>query len=329
MRIITAGAVANDHLMTFPGTFADQLLADSLEHVSLNFLVDDLQVHAGGTGANVAYAAGQLGAQPALVAAVGVDFDGGQRAFLDAHGVDTSHVQVSTTRHSARFVCTTDSTGAQIGSFYPGAMTEAARIRLAPIVAALGGCDAVIVSPDDPGAMLAHADECRAAGWSLWADPGQTSARFAGEDLAAFLSGATYVFSNAYERELIERKTGWSPADALARVGTWVITRGAAGSEIHRLGKTVVHVPVVPVARAADPTGAGDAFRGGFVAARAWGLGDERCAQVGAAIAAVSVESVGPQEYTATVPTVLERVRSAYGDAVADEIATAAAAGQS
>jgi adenosine kinase len=292
--------------------------------VSLNFLVDDLQVHAGGTGANVAYAAGQLGAGPVLLASVGADFDSGQRAFLEAHGVNTRHVRVSATRHTARFVCTTDATGAQIGSFYPGAMTEAADVTLAPVVEALGGCDAVIVSPDDPGAMLAHADECRAAGWPLWADPGQTSARFGGEDLARFLTGATYVFSNAYERELIERKTGWSPDDALARVGAWIVTRGVEGSEIHRRGEEVVRVDVVPVAHAADPTGAGDAFRGGFAAAHGWGLGDERCAQVGAAIASLSVESVGPQEYTASVDSVLGRVRATYGDAAADEIAAAA-----
>jgi adenosine kinase len=324
MRIITAGAVANDHLMTFPGRFADQLLAGSLERVSLSFLVDDLNVYPGGTGANVAYAAGLLGVRPTFVAAVGSDFAGAGRTWLDDHGVDTRFLRVSTTRHTARFTNTSDTQGAQIGSFYPGAMVEASEIRLGPIVAELGGVDVVLLSPDDPQAMLGYADECRSAGWRFWADIGQQIARFDAEEVTRFVTGAAYLFTNSYEAELVEHRTGWTVDEALSRVGTWIVTHGPEPIEIRRSGAEPVRVPIVRADRAVDPTGAGDAFRGGFLAGHSWGLADERAAQVGAAIAAFSVESVGPQEYQLTIPSLVDRIRATYGDAAADEIAKAA-----
>ncbi|MDQ1724203.1 MAG: adenosine kinase [Frankiaceae bacterium] len=323
MRIITTGSIANDHLMSFDGQFAEQIRADSLEHLSVSFLVNELNIHRGGTGANISYAAGLLGARPALVGAVGSDFEGDGRAWLEDHGVDTRFVSVSASRHTARFVCTTDSTGAQIGSFYPGAMAEAAGISLAPVVAALGGCDAVLVGPDDPTAMLAHADECRAAGWPLWADVGQQVARFEAADLTAFVDGATYLFTNTFEAGVLEHKTGWSTAEVLARVGTWVVTRGSESVEIRTAAAAPLVIPVVPVVNAVDPTGAGDAFRGGFLAAHGWGLSDERAAQVGAAVAAFSVEAPGPQEYTVTIEGVVQKIRSVYGEDSASEVAAA------
>ena len=324
MRIITTGSIANDHLMSYDGLFAEQIRADSLEHLSVSFLVNELNIHRGGTGANIAYAAGLLGARPALVGAVGADFEGDGRSWLDEHGVDTRFVSVSPTAKTARFVCTTDTSGAQIGSFYVGAMAEAAGISLGPVVEALGGVDAVLVGPDDPTAMLAHADACRAAGWPLWADIGQQVTRFDGASVTAFIDGATYLFTNTYEAAAVEDKTGWSTGQVLERVGTWIVTRGSESVEIRTASAAPVVVPVVQVTNAVDPTGAGDAFRGGFLAAHGWGLGDERCAQVGAAVAAVSVEASGPQEYSVTVADVVERVRGTYGDEAAAEVAAAA-----
>lgn len=326
MRLLTTGSVANDHLMTFNGRFAEQLLPESLQRLSLSVLVDDLQEHRGGTGADVAYAAGQLGASPVLVAAVGADFEAGARPFLEAHGVDTRFMHVSATRLSARFVCTTDADGAQLGSFYPGAMVEAAGIRLAPIVDAIGAPDAVIVSANAPEAMLAHADECRAAGWPLWADPGQQTARFDGSELTAFMAGATYLFTNEYETDVLLEKTGLTVDDILERVGAWIVTLGANGSELRRRGERAIAVPVVPVANVADPTGAGDALRGGFAAALGWGLGAERALQVGATVSAFVVEVVGPQEYAVSPADVVARMRSVFGDTAADEVEAAVGA---
>ncbi|MDQ1681166.1 MAG: adenosine kinase, partial [Frankiaceae bacterium] len=228
------------------------------------------------------------------------------------------------TRHTARFTNTSDTEGSQIGSFYPGAMVEASEIRLAPVVAELGGVDVVLLSPDDPQAMLGYADECRAAGWRFWADIGQQIARFDADQVSRFVTGAAYLFTNSYEAELVEHRTGWTADEVLARVGTWIVTHGSEPIEIRRAGAERVRVPIVRAERSVDPTGAGDAFRGGFLAGHSWGLADERAAEVGAAVAAFSVESVGPQEYQASVASVVARIRATYGDAAADEIAASA-----
>jgi adenosine kinase len=203
-------------------------------------------------------------------------------------------------------------------------MVEASEIRLAPVVAELGGVDVVLLSPDDPQAMLGYADECRAAGWRFWADIGQQIARFDADQVSRFVTGAAYLFTNSYEAELVEHRTGWTADEVLARVGTWIVTHGSEPIEIRRAGAERVRVPIVRAERSVDPTGAGDAFRGGFLAGHSWGLADERAAEVGAAVAAFSVESVGPQEYQASVASVVARIRATYGDAAADEIAASA-----
>ncbi|HWM35982.1 MAG TPA: PfkB family carbohydrate kinase, partial [Streptomyces sp.] len=137
MRIAVTGSIANDHLMTFPGRFSDQLVADQLHTVSLSFLVDTLDIRRGGVGANIAFGMGQLGANPILVGAAGEDF-GDYRAWLERHGVDTESVHISELKHTARFVCTTDEAHNQIGSFYTGAMSEARQIELQTVAGRVG-----------------------------------------------------------------------------------------------------------------------------------------------------------------------------------------------
>lgn len=326
MRIAVTGSVASDHLMTFPGRFADEIRAGSLESLSLSFLVDDLVVRRGGTGANIAYVAASLGVRPALVASVGADFVPDGVTFLRDVGVDTKSLVVSETRQTARFVGMFDSVQAQLAAFYTGAMAEARDIDLAATAERLGGLDVVIVAPDDPEAMHRHADACRSNGWALWADPGWQMARFTGEEAARFCDGATYLFTNAFEAEMVESKTGRTRDDVLDRVGVWVVTRGGDGVDIRVRGRDDVHVPAVPVERVADPTGAGDAFRGGFVAAHSWGLPDERAAMLGATAAAYAVETVGPQDFTVTLDEALVRLGETYGAEAAGEIRDARAA---
>ena len=300
--------------MTFPGRFAEQLLPDQLAHLSVSFLVTDLEVRRGGVGANIAFGLGVLGLRPLLVGAVGADF-GDYRAWLDRHGVDTSGVHVSELRHTARFVCTTDSDHNQIASFYPGAMSESREIELAP----LGDLDLVIVSPNDPDAMRRHTDEARERGIPFVADPSQQLASLDGDAVRALVVGAEVLMTNAYESALIEHKTGWTSDDVLARVGVRITTHGAEGAVIDGRDMEPVKVPVVPAREVADPTGGGDAFRAGFLAGRSWGLPVERAAQVGSMVATLCLESVGPQEYSIDRRDFIERIGASYGDqAVAD-----------
>lgn len=260
MRIAVTGSIATDHLMTFPGRFADQLVADQLHTVSLSFLVDNLDVRRGGVAANICFGMGLLGTNPILVGAAGADFDE-YRAWLDRHGVDTGSVRISEVLHTARFVCTTDADHNQIGSFYTGAMSEARLIELKNVADRVGGLDLVSIGADDPEAMLRHTEECRSRNIPFAADFSQQIARMDGEEIRILLDGATYLFSNEYEKGLIESKTGWSDEEILAKVGHRVTTLGARGVRIERVGEPVIEVGCPEEDSKADPTGVGDAFR--------------------------------------------------------------------
>jgi len=319
MKIVVTGSIATDHLMHFPGRFADQFIADQLHKVSLSFLVDDLVVRRGGIAPNIAFGMAQLGLRPVLLGAVGPDFTD-YRTWLERHNVDCESLWVSETAHTARFVCTTDEDMCQIGSFYAGAMAEARNIELAPVAARIGGIDLVIVSPNDPAAMVRHTEECRQRGYRFVADPSQQLARMSGEDVRLLIDGASYLLTNEYEKELLENKTGYSDADVLKRVDVRVTTLGRNGVRITGRDIPTVEVPIAKETHAYDPTGVGDGFRAGFFAGLSWGLGLERAAQVGSMLATQVLETVGTQEYTVAPEEFTKRIAESYGDAAADEI---------
>ncbi|MQA12326.1 MAG: carbohydrate kinase family protein [Pseudonocardiaceae bacterium] len=319
MRIAVTGSIATDHLMAFPGKFTEQLVADQLEHVSLSFLVDQLDIRRGGVAANIAFGLGSLGISPTLVGAVGADFDD-YRSWLQRHGVDTKSVHVSETRHTARFLCTTDEAQNQIASFYAGAMTEARDIELLPVAERLGGLDLVVIAPNDPDAMVRHTEECRQRGYPFVADPSQQLARMDGAAIRSLVDGAAYLFTNEYETALLLQSTGWSHDEVLGRVDTWVMTHGSEGVRIEVKGQDPVQVSAVPVKAEAEPTGVGDAFRAGFL----WGLNArlslERSAQVGCTLATIVLETIGTQEYTLDRAGFSDRVARTYGEVAAAEI---------
>jgi adenosine kinase len=318
MTVLVAGSIATDHLMSFPGKFSEQLLADQLHKVSLSFLVDDLVVRRGGVAANIAFGMGQLGGRPVLMGAVGADFDE-YRAWLQRHGVVCDFVHVSDVHHTARFVCTTDQEMCQIASFYAGAMSEARNIELAPAWRATDA-DLAVISADDPEAMLRHSSECRSRGFRFAADPSQQIARMSGAELLDLIDGADLLFTNDYEKSLLESKTGLSEADVMARVNVRVTTLGSRGVEI--VGRDVerVHVPVAKERDRVDPTGVGDAFRAGFLTSREWGLSWERAAQVGSLLATMVLETVGTQEYVVKPNEFADRLAESYGDDCAADV---------
>ncbi|MCS0636330.1 carbohydrate kinase family protein [Streptomyces sp. LP05-1] len=319
MRIAVTGSIATDHLMTFPGRFADQLVADQLHTVSLSFLVDTLDVRRGGVGPNICFGMGQLGIRPVLVGAAGSDFDE-YRAWLDRHGVDTDSVRISEVLHTARFVCTTDADHNQIGSFYTGAMSEARQIELKAVADRVGGLDLVLIGADDPEAMLRHTEECKTRSIPFAADFSQQIARMSGDEIRTLLDGATYLFSNEYEKGLIESKTGWSDEEILDRVGHRVTTLGARGVRIERAGEPAIEVGTPDEEAKVDPTGVGDAFRAGFLAGLSWGVGLERAAQVGCMLATLVIETLGTQEYTLRRANFMDRFTKTYGDEAAAEV---------
>lgn len=320
MTIVVTGSIATDHLMKFPGKFSEQLLADHLQKVSLSFLVDDLVLHRGGVAGNMAFAIGVLGGDVALVGAAGKDFDE-YRAWLTSHGVDCSDVLISESAYTARFVCTTDEDMAQIASFYPGAMSESRNIKLADVVARTETIDLVIVGANDPEAMFLHTEECRELGLAFAADPSQQLARLSGAEIRKLIDGATYLFTNDYEWDLLLQKSGWTEAEVMSQIELRVTTLGPKGVDLVSADGTTIHVDVVPETHQADPTGIGDAFRAGFLTGRAAGLSLERAAQLASLVAVLVLEASGPQEWEWDRAVAVERLSEAYGPEAAQEIA--------
>jgi adenosine kinase len=319
MKIAVSGSIATDHLMHFPGRFAEQLIADQLHKVSLSFLVDDLVVRRGGVAANIAYGMAQLGLRPVLLGAVGNDF-ADYRSWLERHGVDCASVHVSEIAHTARFVCTTDLDMCQIASFYAGAMSESRNIELAPVAVRIGGLDLVLISASDPEAMLRQSAECRVRGYPFAADPSQQLARMDGGDVAKLIDGADYLMTNDYEKSLLQSKTGLTDAQLLDRVKIRVTTLGKDGVEIAGRDVGPLRVPIAREIRAYDPTGVGDGFRAGFFAGLSWNLGLERAAQIGSLLATLVLETDGAQEYEVRRDVFVKRLAESYGDAAAEDV---------
>lgn len=319
MKIGVAGSVGRDHLMTFPGKFTDSLVADSLEKVSLSFLVDGLDIRRGGCAANIAFGMGVLGLNPVLISAVGKDWED-YEAWLTRHGVDTSHVLISETLHTALYMVTTDTELNQIASFFPGAMSEARDIELQPIMDKTGKFDLLVISPDDPEAMLRHSEVAREQGIAFAADPSQQMARMSGEDIKKLIEGAAYLFMNEYELALASQKTGWSDSEILNSVEVRIVTLGSQGAKVEQKGKPTINVGIAKEKGKVDPTGVGDSFRSGFIAGLAWGLGLERCAQMGSMLATYVIETKGTQEYRFTRDEFLTRFSEAFGVEAANDV---------
>lgn len=291
MKIVVTGSIAYDYLMSFPGRFTEHFLTEHIDKVSLSFLVDTMDKRRGGCAPNIAYTLALLGERPYLMATAGEDF-GEYRQWLDAAGVDTSLVKQVAGKFTASFFCSTDQENNQIASFYTGAMANAGELsfRLA------GGADLAIISPNDPGAMLQYANECRALGIPYVFDPGQQCARMSGDELRAGVVGAAIVICNDYEYELLRQKTGMDAAGMLQHTRALVITRGENGSTILTAGGRA-EVAAVPPTRIVDPTGVGDAYRGGFMKGMASGAPYDICARLGSVAATFALEHLGGQSH--------------------------------
>jgi adenosine kinase len=317
VRIAVTGSIATDHLMTFPGRFVDQLIPDKLDKIALSFLVDSLEIRYGGVAANIAFGMGSLGLRPLLVGTVGADF-AEYRAWLDAHGVDTSTVRQSAVHHTGRFISTTDADLNHFSSFYPGAMTEDQDIDLGELE---GSVDLVLIGASDPDAMRSFTKQCRDHQIPFAADTSWQLARMDGEQVRDLVDGAAYLFCNEYESTLTERKSGWSADEVTARVGVRVTTLGADGARVDRAGQPPILVGPITGVAPVEPTGAGDAFRAGFLAATAWGLSLERAAQLGNLMAVHALEAVGPQDYEIEAGPLAKRFGAVYGPEAAEELA--------
>ena len=309
MDILLSGSVAYDYLMTFPGLFQEHILPEKLGSISLSFLVESMSRQRGGTAPNIAYTLALLGQRPRLIATVGEDFEE-YRAWLENKGVDTAWAKVVPGKYTASFFATTDTSNAQIASFYPGGMADAASLSVKSVEQRP---DLVVISPTDPAAMKLHAAECRELGIPYLYDPSQQVLRLEGEDLARDMDGARFLFVNDYEFGLISKKTGLDLEGMLNHVDIIVVTRGEDGASVYADGKEIT-IPIVPAELVIDPTGVGDAFRGGFLTGYAHGFDWELCAQIGVVAATYCIEHNGPQNHHYTREEFVQRFRKHFDD---------------
>jgi adenosine kinase len=307
MSIVVTGSIAFDYLMSFPGKFTEHFLPEHMNRVSLSFLVDSMDKRRGGCAPNIAYTLALLGERPRLMATAGQDFDD-YRRWLESAGVDTSLVREIGGKFTASFFCSTDNDSNQIASFYTGAMANAGELSFRGI----DDCDLAIISPNDPGAMVQYAEECRTIGVPFIWDPGQQCARMSGSELRDGLTGSAIVVCNDYEFELIRQKTSLGEEDILEHTGALVVTKGEAGCSIHTQSARD-DVPAVIPERIVDPTGVGDAFRSGFMKGLAHRADYPVCARIGAVAATYALEHLGGQSHAYSWDEFVSRYEVNFG----------------
>jgi adenosine kinase len=309
MKLLLTGSIAYDYLMKFPGYFRDHILPEQLEFISLSFLVESMVRQRGGIAPNIAYTMALLGGRPSLLATAGEDFEE-YRLYLENLGVDTSCVRIIPGEFTATYFANTDLSNAQIASFYPGAMAYAGQLSLRDLDALP---DYVVISPNEPEAMVRYVDECQELSVPYLYDPSQQIPRLSDEALQRGVEGAHSLFVNQYESYLIQKRTGLAVKELLADMHYAVVTYGKEGSVVYT-NETERCIPSVEPERIVDPTGVGDAFRGGFLTGYLHHFDLETCGQIGALAATYCLEQQGPQGHHFTPAEFIARFRRHFDD---------------
>lgn len=309
MRIVITGSIAYDYIMSFPGRFRDHILPGKLESLALSFLVESMTRHRGGVAPNISYTLALLGGRPAILATAGMDF-ADYRAWLEAQGVDTSAIKIIPDIYTASFFAGKDIVNGQIALFYPGAMAHAAEVSFHDLPYQ---ADFAVISPDDPAAMRQHLRECLELSIPYAYDVSWQLARLAREEIVEGVLGCRMLVVNDYEMSLIADKTGVAETDPRLADKIVVVTRGENGATIYSDG-CCHNIPAVPPRAVLDPTGAGDAFRGGLLRGMEAGWGWEVAGRVGALAATYCLENLGPQNHAYTRAEFVSRYRENFDD---------------
>jgi adenosine kinase len=311
MSVLITGSIAYDYIMQFPGYFKDHILPEKIENISVSFLVDSMRRQRGGVATNIAYNLALLGERPRIMATVGQDF-AEYRAWLEANNVDTSAIVEIKDDFTASFFVSTDMRQNQIASFYTGAMAHAHTLSFKEHARG-DAIDLVVISPNDPRAMVQYARECKELRLPYVYDPSQQIIRLSGDELAEGVRGSKMTIVNEYEFEMLKNKTGWTDDQVAARTETLIVTNGEKGSQI-RVGGARIEIPPVPPRHQADPTGVGDAYRGGIIKGYLKRLSWQVTGRLGSLAATYALEEYGTQNHRYTLAEFSQRYREAFGE---------------
>jgi adenosine kinase len=310
MSVLITGSIAYDYIMVFPGYFKDHILPEKIENISVSFLVDSMKKQRGGVATNIAYNLALLGERPRIMATVGQDF-GEYRAWLEANGVDTSAIVEIPDDFTASFFVSTDGSQNQIAMFYTGAMAHAHKLSFKEHARG-DTIDLVVISPNDPRAMVQYVRECKELHLPYIYDPSQQIIRLDGAALTEGVRGSAITIVNEYEFEMLKNKTDWSDEEIAAETQALIVTRGEKGSVIRADGK-IIHIPIVPARRIADPTGVGDAYRAGIIKGYLKKLPWEIAGRLGSLAATYALEEYGTQSHRYSLQEFSERFRETFG----------------
>ena len=312
MRVLVTGTLSYDYIMNFPGLFVDRIMPEKIHNISLSFLVDSLSKQFGGTAGNIAYSLRLLGVQPVLLATAGNDFSSYQ-TFLTRKRVETKYVKKVKDMPTSSYFVVTDKNDNQIGSFYVGASKYNKNLEVSKIREKL---DFAVLAPNDPSGMLGFVAQLQKLGTPYLYDPAFQISNYSPEQLLDGIRGAAVLIGNDYEIALIEQKLGLSHKKLVAMAPVLITTLGSKGSVIETQ-KEAIHIQAAKPKNISDPTGAGDAYRAGFIVCFLRGFDLQVCGQMGSIAAAYTVEKYGTVTHEYTKKDFIKRYKENFGTTIA------------
>lgn len=308
--ILVTGSLAFDYIMDFPGSFSEHIMSDKIHVLNLSFLLTDLKKQFGGTAGNISYSLGLLKTPVSILATAGDDFSPYSEKLKNA-GVDISQIQSLKNEFTASAFIMTDKNDNQITGFYPGAMSQASKLT----IASLGQKpEFAVISPNDPQAMLNFSLECQKLSIPYMIDPGMQLPSLDPKDLSSMVNGAQILIGNDYEIGLLKKKLNINDQDITDHVNIVVTTYGNQGSQIEQPNGQIIRIKAATPDANLDPTGAGDAYRAGFLAGFIKKLDLKTSAQIGATAACYVVEKYGTTSHTFTLEEFTRRYKENFGE---------------
>ena len=316
MASLICGSIAYDTIMNFEGKFADQILPEQIHILNVAFLVPTMRREFGGCAGNIAYNLSLLGGDPIIMATVGGD----AAPYMDRLTqlqIDTTHIRQIEHAFTAQAMITTDQTNNQITAFHPGAMGESHLNQVAAVVSERSKNSKApakfgIVAPDGRQGMWEHCHQLADTNIPFIFDPGQGLPMFDGPELLELVEIASYLAVNDYEGEMLSKRTGLSLEKIAERVKALIVTKGAQGAEIYSQGKCIA-IPPVPAAKVIDPTGCGDAFRGGLLFGLENDMDWETTGRLASLMGSIKITHQGPQNHQPSKTAITDQFKTAFG----------------